>query len=115
MLTNQITVTGDTAPQAIPCVAFGDNHYLVTWNQGFNPRSGTTSGTINARLFDSDGVPTTPEFTLFAPEGKQVPFFAPVLFDGTRFFSAVGMGRVVTWCSNLSFTNGIIAGALIVP
>jgi hypothetical protein len=115
VLTNHISITADTGGQALPCVAFDGAHYLVTWNQGFDPASTATSGAIMARLLDFDGIPTTPEFTLFPPQGNKIPFFASVLFDGSKFFSAAGLGHMIHPAPNLTFTNGIISGAFIVP
>jgi hypothetical protein len=115
VLTNQMTVTGDSGGQAFPGLAFDGARFLATWNQGFNPTSTATSGTINARFFDVEGIPATPEFALFAPHGEIIPFFAPVLFDGTKFFSAAGLGHLVAALPNLSFTNGIISGVFIAP
>jgi hypothetical protein len=66
-------------------------------------------------LFDSAGNPLSAEFSLFKPEGNKIAFFAPVLFDGNRFFSAAGLGHMVAVKPNLSFTNGVISGAFVVP
>jgi hypothetical protein len=115
VLTNHISITGDTGGEALPCLAFDGAHFLATWNQGFDPLSTASAGAIMARLLDSDGIPTAPEFTLFPPQGNRIPFFASVLFDGSQFFSAAGIGHMTHASPNLTFTNGIISGAFIVP
>ena len=111
----QMTVTGDAGPQLFPCAAFSRTQYLITWNQGFNPTSTASPGAINARLFDTAGKPIAPEFKLFSQVGNKIAFFAPVLFDGTKFFSATGLGHMVHGTPNISFTSGVISGAFVFP
>ncbi len=113
VLTNQITITSDAGPQIVPCAAFDGTDYLITWNQGFNPFTTGTTGSIKARFFDINGHPIAPEFTLFTPMTGQTALWAPVLFDGTQFFSAGEFGHEVSASPNLKFTNGILSGAFI--
>lgn len=116
VLTNQLALTSDKGPQIGACAAFDGTNYLVTWNQGLNPfGSAPYSGSINARFFNSSGDPYSPEFSLFRQQGSKVPFLAPILFDGTRFFAVSGFGQLVSKAPNLAFANSFIDGALIVP
>ncbi len=114
VLTNAISVTGDAGPQIVPCAAFDGTHYLITWNQGFNP-FGSSAGSIKARFFDVNGNPIAPEFPLFTPATGQTALWAPALFDGARFFSVAGLGHELTSAPNLKFTNGVISGVFISP
>jgi hypothetical protein len=115
VLATEITVTDDPGPPLIPSAAFDGTHYLISWNQGLNPTTTASGGTINARLFDSAGNPVTAEFPVFEAEGNKIAFSATMLFDGTKFFAAGGLGRLVGTAPNLSFTNGVISGAFVVP
>jgi hypothetical protein len=38
-----------------------------------------------------------------------------VLFDGSQYFSAGGLGKLLSAAPNLTFTNGIIKGASLLP
>jgi hypothetical protein len=115
VLPNQISITADAGPQIVPCATFDGTHYLITWNQGFDPFSASSTGSIKARLFDVNGNPTTAEFTLFTPATGQTALWAPVLFDGAQFFSVGGLGKILSAAPNLTFTNGIIKGAFFQP
>lgn len=74
--------------QAFATVAFGNNHHLVCWNEGF----GTPDCTVKARFFDTTGVPEGPEFTPFTAQGDLVPLIASPAYDGTRFAIAGTLG-----------------------
>jgi hypothetical protein len=116
VLTNQFVVSTDTGPQLGPCAAFDGVDYLVTWDRGFNPFiAGSDSGNVLARFFDAEGTALGSEFTLFAQQGTRVPFVAPVLYDGTRFFSVTGLGKLISTPPNIGFTNSIIDGAFVYP
>ncbi len=114
VLTNRISITTDAGPQIVPSAAFDGSHYLITWNQGLNPFTAST-GTIKARFFDVNGNPTSAEFNLFTNATGQTALWAPVLFDGTRYFSTAGFGRLLSSAPNLVFTNGVIKGAFLNP
>jgi hypothetical protein len=113
--TNKITFTTDAGPQITPCGTFDGTRYLVTWNQGFNPFNAASVGSVLARFFDVNGTPTSAEFTLFSPAAGQTALWAPVLFDGTQYFSVGGLGQTLSPAPNLTFTNGIIKNAIISP
>jgi hypothetical protein len=85
----------------------------VTWNQGFNPFNAASVGTINARFFDVNGKPSSSGFTLFSPAVGQTALWAPVLYDGTQYFSVGGFGHPLSPAPDLTFTNGIIKDAII--
>lgn len=115
VLTNQITITSDVGPQIVPCATFDGEHYLVTWNQAFNPfaAAGTTAGNIKARFFDVNGHPIAPEITLLSPASGQTALWATPLFDGTQFFCVVGLGHETSAAPKLKFSNGVLTGAFI--
>jgi len=117
VLTNQITLPGQTGPQIIPAAAFDGVNYLVSWDQGFNPFSTpNTSSTIFGRFFDVNGEPASAQFPLFTTQGAQTPFWAPVLFDGSQFVLVGGLGKQIGAApNNLEFTNGVIYGAFVSP
>lgn len=115
VLTNQITITGDVGPQIVPCVTFDGEHYLVTWNQGFNPfaAAGATAGNTKARFFDVNGHPIAPEITLLSPSSGQTALWATPFFDGTQFFCVIGLGHETSAAPKLKFSNGVLTGAFI--
>ena len=116
LLSNQIVITADAGPQLIPCAAFDGAEYMVTWNQGFNIFSTVVGpSTIKARLFDSEGRPTTSEFALFTSQDGRTPGWGSVLWNGNKFVVATGLGKLRTPEPNLSYTNVILSGAFIVP
>jgi hypothetical protein len=114
-LTNKITFTSDVGPQITPCGTFDGTRYLVTWNQGFNPFNVASVGTVLARFFDVNGKPASGEFTLFSPAAGQTALWAPVLFNGTQYFSVGGFGQTLSPAPNLTFTNGVIKDVIISP
>jgi hypothetical protein len=113
VLTNKMTFTTDVGPQIVPCGTFDGTRYLVTWNQGFNPFNTASVGSIFARFFDVNGKPSSAEFTLFSPAAGQTALWAPVLYDGTQYFSVGGLGHPLTSAPNLTFTNGVLKAAII--
>ena len=113
VLTNQITLTSDAGPQIFAGADFDGANYLVTWNQGLNPFTLTTSATINGRYFDSNGVPTSAEFPILKTQpGSRIPTWAPVLYDpiNTQFVLMGGIGKMT---GTVKFTNGTINGVII--
>jgi hypothetical protein len=87
----------------------------VTWNQGFNPFNTASVGSIFARFFDMNGKPSSGEFKLFSPAAGQTALWAPVLYDGTQYFSVGGFGHPISPAPNLTFTNGVLKNAIISP
>jgi hypothetical protein len=115
VLTNKISFTPDAGPQTVPCATFDGTRYLVTWNQGFNPFNTASVGSIFARFFDMNGKPSSGEFKLFSPAAGQTALWAPVLYDGTQYFSVGGFGHPISPAPNLTFTNGVLKAAIISP
>jgi hypothetical protein len=116
VMAKEINLTKDSGPQAVPRGAFDGTNYLLTWSQGFDPFSTDSSDdSVKAGLFDVNGNPVSSEFTLFAPQGDRGAMWAPVLFDGTRFFSVAVLGKMAQPMPNIGLTNGIISSAFIAP
>lgn len=90
-----------------------DGHALLfTWvNNIFS-----SSGTSQARFFDSNLNPLGAEFTAFAQHGGKVPFLAPVQFDGQRFLIVNSAVEILTDTDgDFDFVNGDAYGRFIVP
>ena len=116
VLTNQVTLTSDAGPQGVASADFDGVNYLVSWNQGLNPFEKDTSTTIYGRFFDSEGNPTTAEFPVFTTQsGAEIPVWAPVLWDGSKFVLVGGRGKMLNPSPDMDFTNGVIDGAFISP
>jgi Divergent InlB B-repeat domain/Bacterial Ig domain len=116
VLTNQITLTTDGGPQVIAGADFDGLNYLVSWNQGFNPFAMDASATIYGRFLDMQGNPTTSEFPIFTTQpGAEIPLWAPVYWDGSKFVLVGGFGHMLHPAPNLQFTNGVIDGSFVLP
>ena len=114
VLTNQISLTKETGPQIGPSADFDGVNYLVSWNQGFNPSAINKSTTSYGEFFDSEGQPASTAFPLFSTRpNNEIPLWAPVLWDGSKFVVAGGLGRMTT--NLLEFTNNVIDGAFVSP
>ena len=113
VLTNQITLTSQSGPQIGASADFDGVNYLISWNQGYNPFAVETSTTINGEFFDSEGKPASAEFPIFTTQpGAEIPLWAPVLWDGSKFVLAGGLGHLT---SPSVFTNSVIDGAFVAP
>lgn len=114
VMTNQITVTSVNGPQIGPSADFDGVNYLVSWNQGFNPSTINKSTTTYGEFFDSEGQPASTTFPLFSTRpNAEIPLWAPVRWDGTKFVVVGGFGRMTT--NSYEFTNSVIYGEFIQP
>jgi hypothetical protein len=113
VLTNQISLTKETGPQIGPSADFDGENYLISWNQGYNPSIVDKSTFIYGQFFDSEGTPASTEFPMFTTQpGAEIPLWAPVLWDGSKFVLAGGLGHLT---SPGVFTNNVINGAFVQP
>jgi hypothetical protein len=118
VLTNQITIADNPGGKGLLSGAFDGTNYLVTWDQGLNLMGPTVPpSSVNAKFLDTEGNPASSEFAIFASQGDKSAVEAAVLFDGTRFFAAGGLGIPPNsgLVFNTFFTNAVIYGEFIVP
>jgi hypothetical protein len=83
---NEIAMVTDTNNPTIPSLAFDGANYLLTWHAGL------TNSQIFYQFFNPSASAIGPEFTLFSPQGTNVPVFDGVLFDGNRFLISAIVG-----------------------
>jgi len=113
VLTNRISLTSDTGPQIAPSADFDGVNYLVSWDQGYNLFKTDKSTTVYGRYFDSEGVSTNAEFPIFTIRpGAEIPLWAPVLWDGSKFVLVGGFGHLL---GPGAFSNNAIYGAFVSP
>jgi hypothetical protein len=114
VLTNQITLSKVNGPQIGPSADFDGVNYLITWNQGFNPTVVDTSATTFGQFYDTEGQPASSQFSLFTThKGAEIPLWASVRWDGTKFALVAGLGQMTT--NYIEFTNNVIYGAFVQP
>ena len=116
VLTNRFTIATGSSSQQFPKLAFDGANYLITWIDGFNFTNVASSTiTCKARFFDTNGIPASSEFSPFTSQENKSPLFAPVLFDGIRYFAVTGLAEILTNGTGAfaGFTNGVIYGIFI--
>ena len=113
VLTNRIAITTAPGSQILPLLAFDGANYLVAWADGF----GSTNFSNKAKFLNATGTAMSSEFILADPQGAKTSLPTSLLFDGRRYFAAIGMGEVVTNGTGgfAGFTNGAVNGAFISP
>ena len=110
-----IDVSTAQGTQRMPCLAFGENTYLITWTDTRNDANGDfvcdggegSCIDIRGRAFTRSGSPEGPEVKINAEPGNQL--VSPVVYGGSRFLVAWTDGD---WIDGLV---GDVFGAFIPP
>ena len=116
VLTNRFTISAAPGSQRFPKLAFDGVNYLITWLDGFNfTNVASSTVTCKARFFNTNGMPASSEFSPFTSQGNKSPLFAPVLFDGIKYFAVTGLAEILTNGTGAfaGITNGVIYGIFI--
>jgi len=103
---NQFTLAGTANQERFPWLTFDGSDFLFSWSEN----AGTTNSNCKFRFLDAQGQPAGPLFTVFPPQGTNLPSFAASVFDGSRFLAAADIGSIT---ANFAIASGDVYGAFI--